>query len=144
MAGGRLQAALPRGQLEQLLDEVVLTRGRLLEGRWIKSVPARPPSTVVVAADLARLDLEDEEAAVWVGDDEVRLAFDLVAAVARDPSDVRQDDDALGEGASDPFERPAARPFGRRTRQGLSSAPSSRSVIALNWRPRRSARCRAC
>lgn len=102
MAGCGVEARLPGGQFAQLLDQVVVAGRRLRERRGLQWVTACPPSPVRITTDLAGLHLEDQESTVRVRDDEVRLAFDLVAAVARDPADIREDDDAFGKGAPDP------------------------------------------
>jgi hypothetical protein len=60
--------------------------GRLLERRD-RGTAAGPPA-LAVAGDRPRLDLDDQEATLGVGDDHVGLALALDAVVADDPGDV--------------------------------------------------------
>ena len=74
--------------LLELGDEAVVAVGRLLERRSVELADARPPATLAVAPDLAGLDLDRQEAALRVGDDEVGLALALDPVVAHQPGDV--------------------------------------------------------
>ncbi len=75
----------PVGQRLELAEELVLAPHRLLERRVIERQVAQPPAALVVAGGLAVLHLEDEQAVLRVGDDEVRLAVLGRSTVAHRP-----------------------------------------------------------
>ena len=91
VARDRREVGLPVGQLAELLDQGVLAGGGLLE-RTARQALAGVPRSGAVTADLAGLHLDDEQAAIRVADDDVRLALVLVAVVAHEPADVREDE----------------------------------------------------
>ena len=88
MAGDRLEAGGPIGQLHELRRERVLVVARLLERAPVELLRPCPPSAVAIAADLTGLDLEDEDPAYGIADDDVRLAVADGAALAQEPLDV--------------------------------------------------------
>ncbi len=62
----------------------------LFERASVQLAAADPPPAGLEPPDLAGLDLDDQDPAIRVADDDVGFAFAHVAAVARDPSDVVQ------------------------------------------------------
>ncbi len=90
----------PSRQVVELAQERVEVALGLLPGVRLELAWSRPPATGGVAPDRARLRLDDEKAAVGVGDHEVRLAVGQlpVIAGAAGPTDVGEDAIAVSFG----------------------------------------------
>ena len=102
VADDRVEVGRPVRQLAQLGDEAVVAVRGLLERRAIQLAVAGPPAAEAVARDRAALDLDDQEALVGVGDDDVRLALAHEAAVRPDdPRDVLEEDVVGGQGRAE-------------------------------------------
>ncbi len=86
VAGDRAEVARRVGQLRELVHERVHARHRLLERARLELAAAGVPAAVRVALDLARLDLEDEEAPIGMGEHDVGLAIPE-PAVLRGPAE---------------------------------------------------------
>ena len=107
VAGERMEVGRSIGQLVELAEEGTEAALGLGEGIRVQLVAARPPPAGGVPADLAGLRLDDEEAAVRMGDHEVGLAVGQLAAVTRapGPGDVREDAVAVGRWQGGPNPR---------------------------------------
>ena len=109
VAGDRVESGLPGRQLLELGDEAVVAVGGLLERRPGELVVPGPPAPEAVAADGPGLDLDGEEAALRVGDQDVRLALAQDAAVAHEPGQVREHRELGGQRVAEAVEDVALR-----------------------------------
>ena len=85
VAGDRMEVRRSARELVELPKQGVKAPPGLFEGIGDERVAAREPAAARVAPDLAALDLDDEEAAIRMGDHEIRLAVADLAVVAGSP-----------------------------------------------------------
>lgn len=135
VAADRTEVGRPIRQLIQLVHQGMEAALRLAERVGVEAVRAGVPTTVGVAPDLARLRLDDQEAALRVGDHEIGLAVAQLTVVAGStgPFDVGEDAVlGLGQGGADPLlnEQFGGLTGGQRWAQAGVPSPSRRPRAA--------------
>jgi hypothetical protein len=135
VARARSAPGRPVGQVDELVEEGVLALLGLEDGRTLGPQRADPPSALGVAARLAGLHLDGQEAVVGVGDDQVGFAIDRWSATPSwpDPADVRVEAVLVRRAARRQSwtRRSAASPVTRRPRSTSSRLPGATGSLTL-------------